>query len=178
MRTQLSLYVTADAAAALSAVRHVVDPVQSRLIPPHVTLCRDEELVGVSPGAVEERLATAAVGALSLTFGPVESFGTHGLLLPCVGGSPAFERLRAFALGVAAPRAHVPHVTLAHPRNPRALGNAPDAVKGLPLPLVLTFTHVHWIEQEGAESPWRIRHTFTLDDPAPPGRNPSRGRPG
>lgn len=178
MRTQLSLYVTADATTALNAVRHVVDPVQSWLIPPHVTLCRDEELVGVSPGAVGERLAAEAAGALTLTFGPVESFGTHGLLLPCVGGYPAFERLRTLALGVTPPRAQLPHLTLAHPRNPRAPGNAPDAVKGLPVPLVLTFTRAHWIEQEGAESPWRIRHTFALDGPAPSGTRPSHGGPG
>lgn len=178
MRTQLSLYVTADAAAALNAVRLVVDPEQSRLIPPHVTLCRDEELAGVSPGAVGERLAAAAVGALTLTFGPVESFGTHGLLLPCVGGSPEFERLRALALGVTPPRAQLPHLTLAHPRNPRAPGNVAGAARELRVPLVLTFTRVHWIEQEGAESPWRIRHTFALDGPAPSGTRPSQGGQG
>src|SRR5688572_16534176 len=84
LRTQLSLYVPAALAAELAAVRRAVDPVQSRLIPPHVTLCREEDLVGLSPDTVGARLA--GVGRLTLALGPAERFGGHGILLPCVAG--------------------------------------------------------------------------------------------
>jgi 2'-5' RNA ligase len=164
MRTQLSLYVPTPVAEALAAVRRIVDPVQSRLIPPHVTLCREEDLVGVAPSDVRARLA-AGVGPLTLAFGSVEQFGGHGVLLPCVGGHAAFRALRALVLGGATPRDHTPHLTLAHPRTPRAPGNDPSAARVLPAPLSITFTSVHWIEQEG-RAPWRIRHTYGLDGAA------------
>jgi 2'-5' RNA ligase len=161
MRTQLSLYVPAPEAESLATVRRIVDPVQSRLIPPHVTLCRDEDLVGIAPDDVRARLATG-VGPLTLAFGAAERFGGHGLLLPCVAGQAAFRALRALVLGNAAPRDHTPHLTLAHPRNPSAPGNDAAVARALPVPLTITFTRVHWIEQESG-APWRVRHTFGLD---------------
>ena len=161
MRVQLSLYVSGPAAGELAAVRQVVDPVQSALIPPHVTLCRDAELAGIAPEEIRTRLAARDARAVTLAFGPVERFGGHGLLLPCVEGHAAFRALRALILGVAVPQEQVPHLTLAHPRNPRASGNDIAVARALPAPLVTTFTHVHWIEQED-RTPWRIRHTYRL----------------
>lgn len=144
-------------AAVLAAVRRVVDPVQSRLIPAHVTLCRDEDLDGVQPDDV--RVAAAGMDGLTLAFGPAERAGEHGILLPCVDGQADFHALRARLLGVAAPRERTAHLTLAHPRNPRAPGNDLLVARTLPVPLVATFTRVHWIEQAG-DAPWQVRHTF------------------
>ena len=43
VRRQLTLFLAGEMAAAVEAVRRVVDPEQYRLIPAHVTLCREEE---------------------------------------------------------------------------------------------------------------------------------------
>ncbi len=159
VRTQLSLYVPVTAAAALDAVRRAVDPIQRRLIPPHVTLCRDEELAGLTPSVVRARLAGASM--VTLTFGRAERFFGHGVLLPCVEGLTAFRALRARILGSPTIREAAPHLTLAHPRNPSAVADPLAAAQVLAERLVVTLPEVHWIEQE-AGGKWGIRHTFQL----------------
>lgn len=153
MRRQLSLFVSADDATAIEAVRRVVDPVQQALIPAHVTLARDDEVGGADWRAID-------AAPLMLTFGAAEAFGGHGLWLPCIDGESAFRGLRDQLLGTGA-RTQAPHVTLAHPRNPRAPGNAVATARQLPSPLTLTFAAVHLIEQ-AADAPWRIVRTWTL----------------
>lgn len=162
-RAQLSLWVPPPVASAIDAVRQVVDPVQARLIPAHVTLCRDEELDALAPEDVRAHLAASPWrGALSLRFGPAERFGEHGILLPCAAGEDAFRALRAAALGAAPAREQRPHLTLAHPRNPRAPGNALDAAAALPVPMEVRFTEVHWIEQHDGDA-WSVRASFALE---------------
>lgn len=51
LRSQLSLFVPpiigGDTRVDIEAIRCIVDPVQHRLIPAHVTLCREDELTGI-----------------------------------------------------------------------------------------------------------------------------------
>jgi hypothetical protein len=63
--------------------------------------------------------------------------------------------LRARILGPSAlPLA--PHVTLAHPRNPKAPGNSlADVIAQLPAPLELRFDSLNLIEQSHG-GPWRV----------------------
>jgi hypothetical protein len=69
--------------------------------------------------------------------------------------------LCAVVLGASTTGNQTPHVTLAHPRNPRAPENELWAAASLPIRLAITFTSVYWIEQdEGA--PWRVRYTYVL----------------
>ena len=162
LRRQLSLYVPAAMATALTRVRRIVDPVQSHLIPPHVTLCRDDDLAGLAPSDIGSRLAPPGVGPLTFVFGQAESFGGHGILLPCVGGQAEFHALRARILGVS-PDEQTPHLTLAHPRNPKAGGNNIAQARALATPFAVTFTLVHWIEQEGG-APWHVRHSYRIGE--------------
>ncbi len=132
-----------------------MDPVQHRLIPAHVTLCRDDELAGISTAELSARVATMGQPPLTLQFGPGESFDEHGVLLPCIAGQEAYHRLRVALLrseGIQHSRAHI---TIAHPRNPRAPWNLPSTYEALAAPLSITFTKVSLIEQEAGE-PWQI----------------------
>ena len=156
IRRQLTLFVPPPSAEVLEAVRRVVDPVQAGLIAAHVTLCREDELASVDDAELARRLAASTALPLTLTFGPAERFDVHGLLLPCIEGEAAFRELREQVLGSHAVRRQVPHLTLAHPRNPVAAGNdIAFAIATLPTPLAITFTAMTLIEQVDRQ-PWRI----------------------
>jgi 2'-5' RNA ligase len=162
-RKQLSLYVPPEAAREIEAVRRVVDPIQSSLIPAHVTLCREDELGDLA--AVRARLRAAPFGPLTLRFGRPAASAGHGLLLECVGGEERFRALREYLLAPGRVREQRPHLTLAHPRNPKAEGNSLSNASALPELIELTFPNVYLIEQEGRR-PWRPLEKYELRGPA------------
>ena len=161
-RKQLSMYVPPDAATELEAVRRAVDPVQSRLIPAHVTLCREDELGRLE--SVRAGLRRPPFKPLTLRFGRPVAFSGHGLLLECVGGGDQFRALREYLLAPGRIRDQKPHITLAHPRNPKAGGNSSGNTSALPEVIEVTFPSVCLIEQEGDE-PWRLLETYELRGP-------------
>lgn len=161
VRSQLSLFVPQDIAAEFETARRALDPVQSRLIPAHVTLCREDELAGLELASLAQRLRQSIPKAITLRFGPPERFDGHGILLPSVGDTAAFQSLRAVVLATPAPRFHAPHLTLAHPRNPQAPGNTIENAAHLSNGCAITFEAVHLIEQVDSE-PWVVRVTFPL----------------
>lgn len=159
-RRQLTLFVPPDAAAEIEAVRRAVDPVQHALIAAHVTMAREDELEGLDD--LPARLtAFRRGGPISLTFGPAEAFGGHGLLLPCIHGESAFHDRRRDLLGPSPVRRHPPHLTLAHPRNPIAPGNRLDAARRLAPALRIPFPSIALIEQTDG-SPWTVRARYDL----------------
>ncbi|WP_310572269.1 2'-5' RNA ligase family protein [Gemmatimonas sp.] len=160
-RRQVTLFVPPDAGQAIEAVRARVDPLQHRLIAAHVTLCREDELAGQAEDAWRDRLIAATVAPVTLTFGAPVSFSGHGVMLPCIAGEPAFHALRVQLLGDTARRRHEPHLTLAHPRNPRAPHNVPATYADLITPISLTFTTTCLIEQSGDDA-WQVLDTQAL----------------
>jgi 2'-5' RNA ligase len=158
IRLQCSLFVPRDVAADLEAIRRILDPVQSRLIPAHVTLCREDELGALSLDDLQARLRHAP-GPITLRFGPPEAFGEHGLLLPAIGGIDDFQSLRELVLADRGARPHVPHLTLAHPRNPKSAGNSRDATAPLRAGLTIAFDVIQFIEQVD-NAPWTVRGTI------------------
>ncbi len=155
LRRQLSLFVPPPHRADLDDIRRITDPVQHRLIPAHVTLCREDELGELHLRDVETRLEHARSGPVTLEFGPPERFGGHGILLPCIGGAEAFHTLREVVLATRPVRTHTPHLTLAHPRNPKAPGNDLAQVAALQQGLRVTFPEVSYIEQLDGY-PWQV----------------------
>jgi hypothetical protein len=149
-RTQLTLFVPEAAATDVEAVRRLLDPVQASLIRAHVTLCREDELAGLGSAEVEARVRAFESGALSLRFGPPESFYEHGVLLPCVEGQEEFQALRRWVLSASVVKPHAAHITLAHPRNPRAAGNTPENAALLARGVAVTFPTIALIRQQGS----------------------------
>lgn len=158
-RTQLTLFVPAPHAGPIEAVRRVLDPVQASLIAAHVTLCREDELAALPAEALRERLAGA--GPLTLAFGAPVAFDGHGILLPCVRGEREFRALRVHVLGRDDVRDQRPHLTLAHPRNPRAPGNSLAHASALRQLEAIPFATACRIRQDGA-APWRVLESFAL----------------
>jgi 2'-5' RNA ligase len=152
IRRQLSLFVEPTLAQAIERIRAQLDPVQSALIPAHVTLCRDAEVATLDANELGDRIA--GFGPIELTFGEAEAFDGHGVRLPCIMGIKRFHELRCALLQSHEPREESPHITLAHPRNPVAPGNHLDAARALPPRLRIPFVSVRLIEQTPGE-PWR-----------------------
>jgi len=160
VRRQLSMYLPLDQAAAIEDVRIVVDPIQHLLIPAHVTLCRDEELEDLS--GIETRLQASALGHVDLGFGRPQAFHGHGILMECVSGLESFRALREILLGSIEISSHQPHLTLAHPRNPKAVGNSLANTDSISTPFHVRFSQIALIEQEGA-APWKFVREYPLE---------------
>lgn len=156
VRRQLTLFLPAPQGPALDTLRAVLDPVQADLIAAHVTLCREDELARWDWPALQARLQAWPGGPLELGVGPPQRFDGHGLLLPCIHGQDAFQALRCWVLQDEAARPHDAHVTLAHPRNPRAVGNVDEALRQVPTSVRVRCRVASWIEQLPAR-PWQVR---------------------
>jgi 2'-5' RNA ligase len=159
IRRQLSMYVPQDAAREIEAVRRVVDPIQSRLIPAHVTLCREDELGDLA--SLRARLRGAPFKPLTLRFGKSVAFAGHGLLLECVEGEERFRAVRQYLLASSSVRDQKPHITLAHPGNPKSVGNSSGTMSALPEVIEVTFPNIYLIEQEGGR-PWEVLEVYEL----------------
>lgn len=159
IRKQLSLYIPADVAKAIEAIRKIVDPIQSNLIPAHVTLCREDELHDLA--ATKARLAHIPLKPITLRFGKPEIFSRHGLLLNCIDGADEFRSLREYLLASKNISNQSPHITLAHPRNPKSSGNLLFNTSRLPEIIEITFSTIYLIEQARNE-PWRVLEKYEL----------------
>lgn len=160
-RRQLTLFVPATSSVALEAVRRRLDPIQAALIAVHVTLCREDELVDLDIEARLERVRAWDAGPIRLGFGAPRRFSGHGVLLPCEQGSDEFHRLRQWILDDRGARLHDAHITLAHPRNPRAPTNVDAALAESPATLRVAFPSVALIEQVGG-APWTLLQEASL----------------
>ena len=159
IRTQLSLYVPKPVRALLDEVRQLLDPIQAKLIPAHVTLCREDEIINLDSALLRSRLLAMKAQAMTLEFGRPESFHGHGVRLPCIAGESEFHALRELVLGTAAIRREIPHITLAHPRNPKTLSNTTANVSRLPSSLTITFANIKLIQQQDHQ-PWQVFDQF------------------
>lgn len=164
-RVQLSLFVPPPDAVPLERARRLLDPIQAALIPAHVTLCREDELESIDLRRLDAIIAASRAAPVCLRFGAAEVFKGHGVLLPCIDGEENFHDLRCRLLRSSIVRRHAPHLTLAHPRNPRAPLNIPANLHAVPAGLVVTFAVVHHILQDGVQ-PWRVIATHALAAPA------------
>jgi hypothetical protein len=160
-RRQLTLFVPEPWGLRLDALRRVFDPVQASRIAAHVTLCREDEIEGQVSSVIFDRVEVWASGPIFLRFGPPRRFDGHGLLLPCEQGADHFRQLRQWLLQDEGARAHGAHLTLAHPRNPRFVGNTGAAVAACPQALRLQFLSVALIEQQGSQ-PWQLVQESSL----------------
>jgi 2'-5' RNA ligase len=155
------MFVPNDAAVDFEKLRRTLDPVQSLLIPAHVTLCREDELNQMSESQLRVRLSQVRLKPVTLRFGRPETFDGHGILLNCIGGANDFRLLREHVLDSTTIMEHRPHITLAHPRNPKSCGDSLANASTLPEIISMTFRAIQLIEQHGVQ-PWRVLQQFEL----------------
>lgn len=162
VRRQLTLFLARAAAEEIERLRMTYNPEQSRLIPAHVTLCRDAEVEDLEQ--VRKNLGRLSWPVLCLEFGPPVRFEDgKGLWLAGVGSLEDFWGLREAVLKgiVDAPARPHPHITLMHPRNSTCTDAIFEVVSGLPLPRRFWFKTVAYIEQVG-DAAWRIVEEYPL----------------
>lgn len=129
----------------IEALRLRYNPVQARLIPAHVTLCREDEVTDWD--AVHARLESLLPFEITLSFGtPVRE--QDFVYLPVRDGLADYHDFRCTILQKDA-RKQIPHVTLVHPRN----GTCTDPIfadisANISSPFQLTFREVTLIEQD------------------------------
>ncbi|MCY1018176.1 2'-5' RNA ligase family protein [Pyxidicoccus sp. MSG2] len=157
----MTLFVPGPLAAEIEAVRHVVDPIQKRLIPAHVTLCREDELGRLSEMELDARLLSPHLKPVTLRFGEPEAFHGHGIVMYGIEGLEDFRFLRQTILGALDLKPQRPHITLAHPRNPQAPGNSLDRAAGLRTLPPINFNTLCLIEQVMG-SPWQVLRSIEL----------------
>lgn len=115
----------------------------------------------ISTLSLERALPAPDVQPITLSFGRAVTFNGHGVLLPCTSGEDQFALLRERLLGSPPQRRQTPHITLAHPRNPRSSGYDLQLLLNLPTEIVLTFSVVSLIEQSDGQA-WRVLERYRL----------------
>lgn len=148
-RRQASMYITDS--LCIESMRSCFNPAQARLIPAHVTLCREDEVADWD--VLRARLESLRPFEITLGFdAPVRN--DHFVFLPVREGFESFHEFRRSLL-TPEPRIHHPHLTIIHPRN----GTCSDEIfaeitRNIP-PFRYTFREVMLIEQEG-EGVWDL----------------------
>jgi hypothetical protein len=115
----------------------------------------------VNTYSLASRLTDAKAKQLTLHFGRPEIVHGHGILLPCIAGQEAFHALREHVLGSMVIRHQAPHITLAHPRNPKSSENSLANANRLPELAAIRFAQIVLIEQTGV-TPWRVLQTYEI----------------
>ncbi len=129
----------------IEALRHRYNPAQARLIPAHVTLCREDEVTDWD--AFRTSLHSLCPFEITLTFGlPVRE--DNFVYLPVLKGLEDYQKFRRAVLRREA-REHSPHLTLIHPRNGICTDQIfADVSAAVFSPFQYTFREVMVIEQE------------------------------
>ncbi len=148
-RRQASLYLTS--APHIESLRLRYNPEQAKLIPPHVTLCREDEVSDWE--AFRARVNARRPIELTLDFGvPIRD--NDFVFLPVTRGVKQFHQLRSDLL-MNEPRISTPHLTIIHPRNGKCTDEVfADLVRQAP-PFGYSFREVSLIEQS-TDGVWNL----------------------
>ncbi len=143
----------------IEQMRGKFNPAQAKLIPAHVTLCREDEIDDWS--ALERRINELLPIQVTLEFGcPIRDGNL--VWLPAVSGVEKFDELRnnLFNCQHISPRKQSPHITMVHPRNGICTDAIYDEIVSRIRPFTWTFREISLIEQT-AGGPWvRFAHLF------------------
>ena len=160
VRRQASLFLRN--VPALERLRTRFNPEQAKLIPAHVTLCREDEVQDWT--ALEDRIRCLQPIAITLGFGTAIRDGNF-VYLPAVAGVEQFDELRRQLLcerlgdATTEPRKQMPHVTVVHPRNGVCSDAIYHEISQLP-PFTVQLRQISLIEQTHPLHPWAVLSTI------------------
>lgn len=161
-RRQLTLFIE-NHVELIEEIRKEFNPVQQELIPAHVTLCREDEIVAIDKVLVNIK-SVKLKKELTISFDKVQRFEKgKGVLLPGSSDNTQFHELRNYILKgiIGTPRQHHPHLTLMHPRNSTCTDEKFDRIIQYELPNKLSFRKISLIEQKDGGR-WMILREFKI----------------
>jgi 2'-5' RNA ligase len=161
-RIQLTLFVNEKDSKVIEEVRSKFNPIQFRIIKSHVTLCREDELLGINK--VITNIENLKFSPLQLNFDkPIRFDDGKGVFLPCLDENSLFQNLRKSILKgiIKNPRIANPHITLIHPRNATCTDVIFEEINKFSFPSQLTFNKISLIEQELGKE-WKIIKDFDV----------------
>jgi 2'-5' RNA ligase len=157
-RRQASLFLVDQ--FQIEAVRSRYNPIQARLIPAHVTLCREDEVCDWE--TLRSKLESLRPFEITLTFGIPVREGNF-VYLPVVDGLDLYQDFRRRVLSKDA-RIQMPHLTLIHPRNGVCTDEIfADISATFLAPFRYTFREILLIEQEDG-SVWNVLSRVSASD--------------
>lgn len=130
----------------IDELRKLFNPEQAKLIPTHVTLCREDEVTDWS--RLSLRIRDLASVQITMDFGAAVRDGNL-VFIPVVRGQEQFDELRNHLLrdGSSFPRKHSPHVTIVHPRNGICTDDVFAEISAKIRPFTTTLYEIVLIEQ-------------------------------
>jgi 2'-5' RNA ligase len=160
IRRQVSMYLSG--VPDIVALRFRYNRAQAELIPPHVTLCREDEVDDWS--ALQIRIREILPVHVTLGFGgPVRK--ENLVYLPAITGTRQFDELRSKLLSANGrePRKHSPHITIIHPRNGICTDEIFEEIALRIRPFAAAFRAISLIEQSDG-GPWKQFAELGSDD--------------
>ncbi len=147
----------------IEKIRAEFNPIQFKLIPAHVTLCRENEIEPIEK-VIENIKSFSLDNPLRIEFDKVERFDNgKGLLIPAKSENTDFNELRKSILKglIEFPVDHHPHITLMHPRNSTCTDQIFNEITKYKLPIELSFDTISLIE-ESNDGQWKIKNQFPI----------------
>ena len=163
-RRQLTLFVHPLDAENMEKIRQQYNPLQSKIIKCHVTLCREDEIENITQ--VLANLKQLNQASITISFGKICRFDNgKGVYLPANKTNLAYHELRKKILHgiIENPRYSMPHITLMHPRNSTCTDTIFEGINKINLPTQLKYNKISLIEQHHDE-PWNVLQEFELVD--------------
>jgi 2'-5' RNA ligase len=162
-RIQLTLFTDEKESKAIEKIRKEFNPEQFELIKSHVTLCRETELEPLEN--LIQTLEALDYKYITINFGPPVRFcNGKGVLIPAIGDTDQFQKLRELILsGIIIDQGNpTPHITLMHPRNSTCTDGIFEQIENTGFPDKLAFRKISLIEQE-EKNKWKILKEFELN---------------
>ena len=149
-RRQASMFLSNK--PLIDLLRNRFNPEQAKLIPTHVTLCREDEVKDWS--RLVSRIRDLPLVQITMAFGTAVRDGNL-VFLPVVGGREQFDELRNYLLGngTSRPRKHSPHATIVHARNRTCTDEVFAEILAKIQPFTTALHEIALIEQFGS-GPW------------------------
>ncbi|TGD59800.1 2'-5' RNA ligase family protein [Flavobacterium humi] len=155
-RRQLTLFLDKKYTSEIEKIRKKYNPEQFRIIPSHVTLCREDEIENMP--RVLENLKALALKAITVNLGEIVRFSNDkGVLIAAGENNSEYHHLREKILENtgATKRLAAPHITLMHPRNSSCTTEIFEEILKTDVPKAIVFEKISIIEQIG-NGKWNV----------------------
>ena len=164
-RLHLTLFLDPMESMVIEYIRKRFNPEQFRLIPAHITLCRENELEDLT--RIKHVLETLDFEEFDLSLGEIREISAElGVWVTLLDPQGKVPQLREMILGGASPSAgnFTPHITLMHPMNSKLNRQKVETIKEVELSGMIRISRISLIEQQ-EDQIWKTLEEYQLKKP-------------